>query len=145
MLGALNGFYGNQLDSRQSELALRMEIRRRGMVVEPSAGALAAAFADATSKLVVFVHGLCETEAAWRIPPPGDQQVDRRSYGERLEEDLGFTPIFLRYNSGLHVSDNGRALAELLDAVFASWPQDVEEIVLVGHSMGGLVARSACH
>ncbi len=25
------------------------------------------------------------------------------------------------------------------------WPVELEEIALVGHSMGGLVARSACH
>jgi pimeloyl-ACP methyl ester carboxylesterase len=55
------------------------------------------------------------------------------------------TPVYVRYNTGLHVSESGRALAALLDALVASWPEPVEELVLVGHSMGGLVVRSACH
>jgi len=59
--------------------------------------------------------------------------------------ELAFTPLYVRYNTGLHISANGRALAQLLGDVVAAWPTGVEEIVLVGHSMGGLVARSACH
>ena len=69
----------------------------------------------------------------------------RRTYGERLADELGYTPLTLRYNTGRHISDNGRTLAELLEATVAAWPVPVEEITLVGHSMGGLVARSACH
>jgi pimeloyl-ACP methyl ester carboxylesterase len=95
--------------------------------------------------VVVFVHGLCETEAAWRLPARGSDRTDRRTYGERLEQDLGFTPVCLRYNSGLHISENGRELARLLDELVSGWPVEVQELVLVGHSMGGLVARSACH
>jgi pimeloyl-ACP methyl ester carboxylesterase len=145
VLGALNGFYGDHLARRRRELALAMEIRRDGATVRPEPEALHAAFPDATSRIVVFVHGLCETDAAWRIAARGADRADRRTYGERLQDELSFTPIYLRYNTGLHVSDNGRALARLLEAVVRSWPAGVEELVLVGHSMGGLVARSACH
>jgi pimeloyl-ACP methyl ester carboxylesterase len=99
---------------------------------------LASAYPDATSRLVVFVHGLCETEAAWHIG-------SRPGYGYRLREQLGYTPVDVRYNTGLHVSDNGRRLAQVLDHLVRAWPVEVEEIALVGHSMGGLVARSACH
>jgi pimeloyl-ACP methyl ester carboxylesterase len=52
--------------------------------------------------------------------------------------------VHLRYNTGLRISANGRALAALLEALVTAWPVDVDEVVLVGHSMGGLVARSAC-
>jgi len=93
----------------------------------------------------VFVHGLCETEAAWRLAPRTTTDSDRRTYGDRLQDELGFTPVYLRYNTGLRVSANGRRLARLLEDLQASWPVGVEELVLVGHSMGGLVARSACH
>ena len=93
----------------------------------------------------MFVHGLGETDASWSLTPRGEAMADRRTYGERLADDLGFSPVHLRYNSGLHVSENGRSLARLLDELVATWPAEVEEIVLVGHSMGGLVARSACH
>ena len=51
----------------------------------------------------------------------------------------------MRYNSGRHISENGESLADLLEELVAAWPLEVEEIALVGHSMGGLVARSACH
>jgi pimeloyl-ACP methyl ester carboxylesterase len=62
-----------------------------------------------------------------------------------MEIELGYTPIYVRYNTGRHISENGRELARLLEALVASWPTEVHEITLVGHSMGGLVARSACH
>jgi pimeloyl-ACP methyl ester carboxylesterase len=66
-------------------------------------------------------------------------------YGFRLQAELGYTPLFVRFNSGLHISENGRQLAELLDRVTATWPTEVHEIALIGHSVGGLVSRSACH
>jgi pimeloyl-ACP methyl ester carboxylesterase len=123
-LGALNGAIGDRLADTGNPLALEMSFRGGG---EP-----------ATPKLAVFVHGLCETDEAWRIgrTPP---------YGARLHDDLGYTPLYLRYNTGLRIAQNGRRLAALLEEVVRDWPVPVEEIVLVGHSMGGLVARSACH
>jgi pimeloyl-ACP methyl ester carboxylesterase len=138
-LGALNGVYGNHLAARGSELAVTMDIRRGGAAVPATPPALAAAFPQATPRIAVFVHGLCETEAAWRLRDRGP------TYGERLADELGCTPVYVRYNTGLHVSDNGRALARLLDALVAGWPVAVDELVLIGHSMGGLVLRSACH
>jgi pimeloyl-ACP methyl ester carboxylesterase len=144
-LGALNGFYGDRVAARTPELAFTMEVRRHGAPVELTDRGIAAAFPDATSRVVVFVHGLCETDDAWRIAPGGPQRADRRSYGQRLQDELGYTPVFLRYNTGLHISDNGRTLAGVLEALTRGWPDAVEELVLVGHSMGGLVARSACH
>jgi pimeloyl-ACP methyl ester carboxylesterase len=53
--------------------------------------------------------------------------------------------VYVRYNTGRHVSENGRELAGLLGDLVAAWPRQVEEILLAGHSMGGLVIRSACH
>ncbi|MBP6675484.1 MAG: hypothetical protein KA185_09430, partial [Vitreoscilla sp.] len=62
-----------------------------------------------------------------------------------LAQALGCTPIYLHYNSGRHVSQNGRDFASQLDALVANWPVPVEDLVIVAHSMGGLVTRSACH
>lgn len=67
------------------------------------------------------------------------------TFGSRLHADLGFTPIYLRYNTGRHISENGRALAALVTEVMEAYPVAIEEIALVGHSMGGLVVRSAAH
>ena len=72
---------------------------------------------------------------------------DPRSHdhGAALAEDLGYTPVYLHYNSGLRVSTNGRRFAETLESLVREWPVPVRELVVVGYSMGGLVARSACH
>jgi pimeloyl-ACP methyl ester carboxylesterase len=122
-----------------------MELRRRGVTVDPTPEGLAAGYPEATSRIVVFVHGLCGDDECWRVFPLRGREPGRRTYGERLQDELSFTPVYLRYNTGLHISHNGRELARLLEALLAGWPCGVEELVLVGHSMGGLVVRGACH
>jgi pimeloyl-ACP methyl ester carboxylesterase len=142
-IAAVNGLYGHQLTERENPLAGAMVIRQRGKPVAPTIDSVAAAFPAATGRVAVFVHGWCLTERSWSRQPR--QGEDNRSYGERLRDDLGFSSVLLRYNTGLHVSVNGRTLAEILDLLHAQWPVPISELVLVGHSMGGLVARSACH
>jgi pimeloyl-ACP methyl ester carboxylesterase len=134
-LAALNGAIGDALELERSELAMAMTLRHRGAEVDPDAPAIAGA------RLAIFVHGLGETDAAWRFRA----NAQRPGYGTWLQRDFGYTPLELRYNTGRHISDNGRDLARLLERLVAASPVAVEEIVLVGHSMGGLVARSACH
>ncbi|MGH2993562.1 MAG: esterase/lipase family protein [Solirubrobacterales bacterium] len=141
-LGALNGASGDQLADSESPLAIAMQLRHDGRSLPATPAELATRFPDATGRIVVFVHGLCGTEHAWWWGV--DRARGGETYGTRLRRDLGHSPLYLRYNSGLHISDNGRRLGELLQAVAAGWPVPVEEIVLVGHSMGGLVARSGC-
>jgi pimeloyl-ACP methyl ester carboxylesterase len=142
-IAAVNGIYGDQLTSRGNGFALTMQIRRHGQPVALSAEAIAKAFPAATGRIVVFLHGWCLTERSWwRRPRTGES---RRPYGTRLRSERGFTPVYLRYNTGLHISQNGQALADLLNELHTLWPRPVNEIVLVGHSMGGLVVRSACH
>ena len=143
-LGALNGIAGDRLAGDHPDLALELSVRRRGMDVPLGSEGLARAYPDATSKLVVFVHGLCATDDAWRIFPLGGGER-QPPYGARLREELGHTPLYVRYNTGLHVSDNGRRLAEALEQIHSNWPVEIDQIALVGHSMGGLVARSAAH
>jgi pimeloyl-ACP methyl ester carboxylesterase len=99
------------------------------------------AFPSATSALAVFVHGLGETEHSWTL----GAREHGTTYGTRLAEDFGYTPIFLRYNTSRHVSDNGVELSRLLTRLVDGWPVPVTEILVVGHSMGGLVTRAACH
>jgi pimeloyl-ACP methyl ester carboxylesterase len=144
VVSALNGAFGDTLLRQRNALALNMAIRRKGQDVEITRPALRSAYPNAKPKLAVFVHGLCETDEAWKGIPAraGARHVP---YGHRMEIELGYTPIYLRYNTGRHISENGRDLAELLQNLVAEWPTDVQELVLIGHSMGGLVARSACH
>ena len=113
------------------------------MPVEPDD--LARAFPDATGRLAVFLHGLTESEHSWGYRAEQHHGRPGVTYGTRLREDLGLTPVYLRYNTGLHISDNGRSLDELLAALVDAWPVPVQDVVLIGHSMGGLVARSALH
>ncbi|MET0614663.1 MAG: alpha/beta hydrolase [Thermoleophilaceae bacterium] len=136
VIAAITGLTGDALEEQGSPLAQPMALRVAGVPVEPESSALAAAFPTATPSIVVFLHGLMETEFSWGTG---------ETYGTRLERELGYTPMTIRYNSGLRVSQNGRCLSELMDDIVANWPVEVERIALVGHSMGGLVARSACH
>jgi pimeloyl-ACP methyl ester carboxylesterase len=142
-LGALNGIAGDRLARDHPDLALGLTVRRRGREIPLEPAALAAAFPDATSRIAVFIHGLCGTEDTWRLGSLGANPS--ASYGTRLREELGVTPVYVRYNTGLRVSENGRELAAALERLAADWPVEVTEVSLIGHSMGGLVARSACH
>jgi len=136
LIAAVTGLRGDALEEEGSPLAQPMAVRVAGEPVPPEPEAIAEAFPDASPRIVVFLHGLMETEFSWGTG---------ETYGTRLKEELGYTPVTVRYNSGLRISRNGRCLSELMDALVAAWPVEVDRIALVGHSMGGLVARSACH
>ena len=138
-VAAVNGLIGDTLEKRQSALHHAMSLRVDGRAVEVERSALAAAYPSAAPRIAVFAHGLMETEFSWER----GARNGRETYGTLLERDLGITPVYLRFNSGRHVSENGRSLAELLELVVDEWPVPVTEIALIGHSMGGLVARSA--
>jgi pimeloyl-ACP methyl ester carboxylesterase len=130
VIAIVNGLVGDTLEEQRNELRQPMAIRIDGVPVGVDA------FAQPTSRVAVFLHGLMETEFSWGRSP---------NYGSRLAEEAGWTPVYVRYNSGLRISRNGRSLAELLERTVSDWPADVEEIALIGHSMGGLVSRSAAH
>ena len=141
--GAVNGFWGDYLSQRQNDLDLGMTLRHQGQVLPAERAALAQAYPDASGKLAVFIHGLSSTEWSWNSSAErfhGDPDV---SFGSLLQADLGYTPVYVRYNSGQHISHNSRLLSALLAQLVAEYPVPVGEIALIGHSMGGLVARSA--
>ena len=135
VLAALNGVIGDYLAQTGNPLATTMRLCSSEGPMEIAPAALEAAFPKG-SRLLVLVHGSSSDEGAWRR--------FGHDHGAALAADRGFVPIYLRYNSGLHVSQNGAAFAALLQTLFAAWPRPVDEVVLLAHSMGGLVARSAC-
>jgi pimeloyl-ACP methyl ester carboxylesterase len=137
LIAAVTGLRGDALEAEGSPLCQPMAVRVKGEPVPLDPDALRGAFPEATPRIVVFLHGLMETEFSWRLG-------GRETYGERLARELGCTPVYVRYNSGRRISENGRSLSELMEDLVASWPVDAGEVALVGHSMGGLVARSAC-
>jgi triacylglycerol lipase len=120
-------------------LASRMDVVRNGVRIPTTRSALRRAFRRPSSRVTVWVHGLGVTERTWIFPG----RV-RQSFGTLLEREGGFTPVFVRYNTGRHLADSGRALDSLLTGLVEAWPVPLTELVLVGYSMGGLVVRSAC-
>jgi len=136
-LAALNGVVGDSLAESDNSLALPMRLRKGGRALTLEKAALGAEIENASRRVVVCVHGLCMSDLQW----------DRKGHdhGAALQRDLGVTVVYLSYNSGLHVSQNGHAFADLLEALARAWPVPVETLIIVGHSMGGLVARSACY
>ncbi len=142
VLAILNGVLGDRLQETSNPLAIGLSLRHSGESLPMDKAALAQRLPGATSKLLVLVHGLCMNDLQWRPKTPAG---DLRDFGESLASELGYTPVYLHYNTGLHTSTNGGQFAALLEQLVLAWPQPVEELSLLVHSMGGLVARSACH
>jgi len=138
VFAALNGVMGDHLVENNNPFAIPMTLRYRGEALDPQSPL---PIPGDSGKVLLLIHGLCMTDHQWRTQHD-DQVVD---HGEALASALGHTPIHLRYNTGLHVSTNGRELATLLEEFVAAWPTPIEELVVVAHSMGGLVIRSAVH
>jgi pimeloyl-ACP methyl ester carboxylesterase len=140
LVSAVNGVYGDHLLQTNNPLAIEMSLRYQGQPLDftnPDGQSRAAGQAPLTGKLLLFVHGLCLNDSHWTR--------DGHNHGEALAIKLGFTPLYLRYNTGLPIAINGQALADKLDSLLLEWPHPVSELAIVGHSMGGLVARSAYH
>src|ERR1700722_609660 len=137
VVAVVNGVLGDYLEETKNPLATRMVFRQNGEALPLEAQALRERLPDARAKILLLVHGSSMTDRQWLR--------GGHDHGAALAGELGLTPVYLLYNSGLHISTNGRELAGLLDQLVRAWPVEVSEISILGHSMGGLVARSACH
>ena len=140
MLSVLNGVLGDQLLETANPLTITMNMRDQGQALVLEKSALAQTLPDATGKILLLVHGLCMNDLQWLAGAPSGYV----GHGEILAQALGYTPVYLHYNTGLHTSINGQHLAALLDELVRAWPVPITELSLLVHSMGGLVARSAC-
>lgn len=137
MAAALNGAFGDHLEATDNALAIPMSVMTGREPLTLERAALHDAVPQASPHIVLLVHGLSLSELSWR-------RKGATCMGQRLQQELGSTPLYLRYNTGRHISTNGQELAQLLGQLCAQWPVPVESLSLVGHSMGGLVIRSAC-
>ena len=137
LLAVLNGVWGDHLAVTGNPLAIPMALRVDAQALTLTREGLAAQLPQARGKVIVLVHGLCMNDRQWTR--------QGHDHGQALAAALGATALYLHYNSGRHVSQNGRDFAALLEQALQAWPVPVTEIVIVGHSMGGLLARSACH
>ncbi|MEZ4294962.1 MAG: alpha/beta hydrolase [Polyangiaceae bacterium] len=137
-IGALNGTVGDYLERTGNGLATATHIVDGGQPLDLSAASLAARYPDPPRRLVVLVHGLMSTEDVFHLE-------DGTTYGTLLERDLGIAPFHVRYNSGRRISESGASIDRLLSDLVSGWPGPIDELLLIGHSMGGLVIRSATH
>lgn len=141
---AINGAIGDHLETTHNSLSLSMGFYHQNEPVELDADSLQKQFPKLSEKICIMVHGLCVNESAWRSY---SQQHWGKSqdFGQLLQQELGYTPFYVRYNSGRHISHNGHDLDLLIEELVQNYPIDVKDIVIIGHSMGGLIARSANH
>lgn len=138
-ISVVNGIYGDYLAQSSNPLAIEMSVRCQGADFDPrQVGPWLATqgLPAPTNKILLLVHGLCMSDAQWTH--------EGYSHGAALADAFGYTPVHLRYNSGRHIADNGRDLADLLGQLVEHWPVAIDDLTILGHSMGGLVARSAC-
>jgi len=138
VFAALNGVMGDRLVADNNPFAIPMTLLYRDEALDLQT---LPPLAEATGKVLLLIHGLCMTDHQWHTERD-DQVVD---HGAALASALGYTPVHLRYNTGLHVSQNGRELSALLEQLVTGWPTAIEELTVVAHSMGGLLIRSAFH
>jgi pimeloyl-ACP methyl ester carboxylesterase len=131
-LSIINGIYGDQLLLTENELTLNMRFFYQNQVIDHQ---LCSNLKSPSTKIMLFIHGLCMSHHCW--------ESDDENFSSRMAVTLGFTPIYLNYNTGRCIADNGQQLATQLDQLIDYWPVKVTHITIAGHSMGGLVARSA--
>ncbi|MGF1757063.1 GPI inositol-deacylase [Photobacterium sagamiensis] len=159
VLAALNGLVGDRLVASNNPFATPMTLRYQRKAlnwqsmlsrsdavlssseVKSSKCEAESLMPEATGKIVLIIHGLCMNDLQWCVQHE-EQMVD---HGEALASALGYTPVYLRYNTGLHTSQNGRELSAQLEQLITHWPTPIEELTVVAHSMGGLLTRSAVH
>lgn len=138
VLAALNGVLGDFLEDTKNPLAIAMSFRSGGRALRLESQALQAAFPAARGHVVVAIHGSCMNDLQWCLDGEHD-------FAAGVADVVGGSVVYLHHNSGLHISTNGQRSSALLAQLVAQWPVPVTAITLLGHSMGGLVARSACH
>ncbi len=136
VVSALNGVLGDYLAKKKNPLAIRMKFRKNGAVIPDDDQKMIEFISDKAGKIAVMVHGSCMNDLQWNR--------NGHDHGEALANDFGYFPIYLHYNTGLHISENGQAFANLLEIFVKKLPPSTE-LIIVAHSMGGLVSRSACY
>jgi pimeloyl-ACP methyl ester carboxylesterase len=133
LIAALNGVLGDHLLVRKNPLAIKMQFRFHGQTLTEDQ--VQEQIKASNGKVLLMIHGLCMNDLQWT-------KLDH-NHGEELAKELGYTPIYLHYNSGLHVSENGQQLSDLLERIYQTYESKIE-LNILAHSMGGLLIRSAC-
>ena len=134
LLAALNGVLGDYLVLSDNPLAIPMHFRRDGQILRDVQ--LSDVINQGNGKLLIMAHGLCMNDLQWCR--------EGHDHGAELAKESGMGAIYLHYNTGQHISDNGKQFAGLLESL-VDLTDNKLEINILAHSMGGLVSRSAFH
>jgi len=135
ILSILNGVIGDYLNREENPFAIPMQLKYQGKGIPLQPKAIQTIYSKPNGKILLMVHGLCMDDLQWN--------KEGHDHGQRLAKAFHLSPIYLRYNSGLHISENGQHFNVLLENIVNNWPVPIEEITILAHSMGGLVTRSA--
>ncbi|MGM8910560.1 alpha/beta fold hydrolase [Psychrobacter sp. 1U1] len=132
LINVLNGVMGDHLVNHDNPLAIPMILYDSAS--RPRSGQLQNK--EISGRVIILCHGLCMSHLSW-------QPAEPNSLGAHIKRSLPkSTVLYLDYNTGRRISLNGRNFSKVLQELVAHNP-NISQIDLVGHSMGGLVARSA--
>lgn len=134
---ALNGVIGDYLEEKENPLKITMQFRHQSKTIKNDSKNLNSTYPAINGKILIMVHGSCMNDMQWTRK--------EHNHGLELAKELDKTPIYLYYNSGRNISTNGKNFNILLEELITHWPVPIEELVIVAHSMGGLVTRSAAY
>jgi pimeloyl-ACP methyl ester carboxylesterase len=137
ILSVLNGVIGDYLEEKENPLKITMQFRYQSKTLAIDPKSIKAAYPKVNGKILLMIHGSCMNDLQWTRKD--------HNHGKIIATELNKTPIYLKYNSGLHISSNGKNLNNLLEELVKNWPVPIEELVIIAHSMGGLVSRSALY
>jgi hypothetical protein len=140
LIPALNGTIGDKLEEQNSKRAIQMSFRKNNSDISIDELYLEDDLGRSNGELVIFVHGLMADEVLWIEPSRGN-----KGYGVLLQEEKCKTVLYVRYNTGRHISQNGRSLSNLIERLYLKYGDKIKSTTIIAHSMGGLVTRSSCY
>lgn len=130
----LNGLIGDHLIATENPLAMGMTWHHDNQKISPEEAARICI--EKNGQPLFLIHGLCMNDQLWNR--------NGHDHGEALKEGNQFTPIYIRYNTGLPIYKNGQQLAQMLK-VYRDALNEEKQFHVLCHSMGGLVMRSALY
>lgn len=136
----LNGIIGDHLEKNFNPASIKMNFYQNDNLIKLTSQSIKNVHPNPSPNIFILVHGLVSNEHFWDF-----KETPEINYGALLEKDFNITPFYLRFNSGLHISENGQELSALIEKLFESYPIPIESINFISHSMGGLITRSACY
>ena len=135
----INGLHGDSMAEKGHPALVNMSFRYQYRDIKIEQLKDFYNFSNKKGKFVVLVHGLMNDDSIWHSEP--NDLLQRM--GSFLEKQDNANILYIRYNTGRHISENGRDFSLLLQNLFDTYKSGLNELIIIAHSMGGLVTRSA--